>query len=1576
MSLPIPVRGAPRQAPGRPARVATTIISSRTRRPIRSIRLPGTFAKVADISIEVSSRTWTTLVNVADGGFVSHAGANQLTTAQAAALTYSVTKTGDAADGARAYVVIRIPDTEDHRDFRIRQSFSGANYYINNFHTIGSTGGFAYAYSRHTLFAGYLIHIQEAATETTTHFRGESDAENVEVDASGFSGNLGTGDDDVQTALATIDGLTLGGGGATFTIHSLPAETTIAAGDSIPFSDASDSNDPKRITRQNFGTAFAGRGIEATATGQLQLDLDGPPLISTVEDADLIPLSDASDSFATKRTTIATLGTHIGTGGGGGGGTTVTANPGTDDANLDATSLTIAATDYNVADEAARADVDALEDLLGYSGRQELHARPPLPVEELTGSRNRLVRSLGYVDGILYGFTSEAAGGTVNGTDLLNNRDPQDGGAVGLTPETVPQTLYFFLNGTTLYAQNFNGGGSETTFNTATIRSGVPYALSTYPDEPGKLYMLIDGGDVYVEELDFNALGTITHAETVATITPAILNTYGAFGGYEDETDVVSDNGGSGGDASGITDIYVSGDYAWFLVTYAEDATAGTDFNYIARFARTDSAITAPATVTDADMVETGIRSDANQNSLVALATDGGLLTDLFLSRASNPIIDHFTNSRLGDYEDLANRPDELSTANVEDAGSDIFGLVSGERLEEHTLDAVPDVPIYFDGNMHGDPFDPDNPLGPNVVEFESDSHLNIQYHTDASTTNTATQEIKGNIYTSGDRTFHITSVDMWSGYILNRTYHAHIAVVDTANGDQVTAVYPSATRYHAPSSGRSGVFEHQYTWGSVGIEIPPNTDFAIMLGPVDNQGSTVIRSGAQASDSPTESNPDNSDDIAYLSPATHTGFALHVNNSLTRPSNGFVLGNFKIYYHTTLGGILSQAEIEVRNAGVVVDVDNANEAVDGINVEGGLEAVRDAANPNIPIVRIEDLGVSTDKLAGDAVTGPKMADDTVADDHLVADLAERICPDPSTGTSGQVCSRNTAGTAYELTTPTGGGGGTDDQTAAEVSVDTSGFSRNLTAADDTVQAALETIDGFTQYQGTWQQAAWPAGVIVRRSGIPYLSLVNNNTEIPTPSSTQWSGLSEGFIYRGAAPVLATNYNYGQVVLEPDTDVYYYFTSTISASVARADIATHANFHVIGGETGHSPRVGSGNAFPTTPAPLASDIFFFNADVASGLDWLDTDGTTDLTAATAGDMARFDGTDWIKVVNLVGGGGARLPDFFDVPIEDVATINVSDVTPENYLAIDANNVITNRGGFTIEVGTNTHQAIKVPVDGNYTITAVTSIQQLNAGIPRNRTRFQFSIVRAGADVSAAGSGLYASYGRATIPAGFAGGSYTVDLLADDQIEMRYSEELATTATYTLGGGLSRISVLLNSGGGGSTAGQQAAGGRTLVQRNIITARQAQAEFGLDTEWTNVDGTSPTFTAIPRADFDRIEIGFWVNSSFVYPIVLTRAMVTAMGATNNPLPTGLVDADDIPGAFLSFRTIAGADSREPVLLNPRYGFMEARRMANRCGIFIHMNDNSDNDWAQVGFHYVCEDQIDLEYVRAYFYEDAN
>ena len=169
-------------------------------------------------------------------------------------------------------------------------------------------------------------------------------------------------------------------------------------------------------------------------------------------------------------------------------------------------------------------------------------------------------------------------------------------------------------------------------------------------------------------------------------------------------------------------------------------------------------------------------------------------------------------------------------------------------------------------------------------------------------------------------------------------------------------------------------------------------------------------------------------------------------------------------------------------------------------------------------------------------------------------------------------------------------------------------------------------------------------------------------------------------------------------------------------------------------------------------------------------------------------------------------------------------------------------------------------------------------------------------------------------------------------------------------------------------------GQQAAAGRTLVQRNIITSRTPLAEFSFTTDWALVSGTAPTFTAIPKADFDRIELGFYVNSAFVYPIVLTRAMVTEMGATPDPLTAGLVDSSIVTGALLTFRTATGPDAREPVLLSPKYGFMQARSAASRCGILVHMNDDSSNDWAAVGVHVVCNDQVDWEYARVYFYED--
>ena len=312
-----------------------------------------------------------------------------------------------------------------------------------------------------------------------------------------------------------------------------------------------------------------------------------------------------------------------------------------------------------------------------------------------------------------------------------------------------------------------------------------------------------------------------------------------------------------------------------------------------------------------------------------------------------------------------------------------------------------------------------------------------------------------------------------------------------------------------------------------------------------------------------------------------------------------------------------------------------------------------------------------------------------------------------------------------------------------------------------------------------------------------------------------------------------------------------------------------------------------------------------------------------------------------------GGTSTALPDFFDAPIEEVAAINVSDVTPENYLAIDANNVITNRGGFTIEVGTNTHQAIKVSVDGNYTIAAVTGILQNNAGVPRNRTRFQFAIVRAGVDVPAAGSGLYASYGRATVPAGFADGSYSVDLLADDEIEIRYSDELATTATYTLGGGLSRISVLRNeAGGGGLTTSEQESlsNARTLTSRVFNGAGNGIATLGSGaTTWPTNSPNTFVVTATEYADIERIELVFRQNGKVGLPYIITKGVLDEIPA-GAFMPNSPADTQTIRGVFYAGRIGPGHRNTNYWVINPRFDFMEERREASDNCILIQYGLN--------------------------------
>ena len=209
-------------------------------------------------------------------------------------------------------------------------------------------------------------------------------------------------------------------------------------------------------------------------------------------------------------------------------------------------------------------------------------------------------------------------------------------------------------------------------------------------------------------------------------------------------------------------------------------------------------------------------------------------------------------------------------------------------------------------------------------------------------------------------------------------------------------------------------------------------------------------------------------------------------------------------------------------------------------------------------------------------------------------------------------------------------------RTAAEVTVSTTNFGHNLSSTDTTVQAGAGHPRRYaTPFRGEWVTGTYPAGDIVSRSGIDYISLVNDNTEVPRPSAENWSGLPEGFAYRGSAPTVSSNYNYGHLVFDPDTDSYWVFTSTTSAFVARADIPTHPNFHELSHFlTNAEATDDTDDTHGTVSGRLLSNAINANDRVCP-----------DPSTGTDGQVCATDGTAY----ELVDGGGAldlsTLPDF-------------------------------------------------------------------------------------------------------------------------------------------------------------------------------------------------------------------------------------------------------------------------------------------------------------------------------------------
>ena len=147
-----------------------------------------------------------------------------------------------------------------------------------------------------------------------------------------------------------------------------------------------------------------------------------------------------------------------------------------------------------------------------------------------------------------------------------------------------------------------------------------------------------------------------------------------------------------------------------------------------------------------------------------------------------------------------------------------------------------------------------------------------------------------------------------------------------------------------------------------------------------------------------------------------------------------------------------------------------------GANAVGSSEITADAVGTSelsddaVTEAKIADSAVGFQQLAANSVREPEiqanavghseMADAAVGVAELRDDAAERLCPDPGTGTSGQVCARNAAGDAYELVTSTGGGGGTT-VTANPGSGTTDLTTVTIGATDYTIAPSATAVTAF-----------------------------------------------------------------------------------------------------------------------------------------------------------------------------------------------------------------------------------------------------------------------------------------------------------------------------------------------------------------------------------------------------------------------------------------------------------------------------------------------------------------------------------
>ena len=268
----------------------------------------------------------------------------------------------------------------------------------------------------------------------------------------------------------------------------------------------------------------------------------------------------------------------------------------------------------------------------------------------------------------------------------------------------------------------------------------------------------------------------------------------------------------------------------------------------------------------------------------------------------------------------------------------------------------------------------------------------------------------------------------------------------------------------------------------------------------------------------------------------------------------------------------------------------------------------------------LADGGITTVKLANNAVTAPKIADKAVG----VSELNTSVM-----GSAGQFLKRTASGMEWANSSATVADGSIttakladDAVTNAKVAADAIDTAQLADNAVNTARISDNAVTNAKIADDAVNSAQIADGAVTTdRIGTTAVTTPKINTGAVTEAKLASNSVTTAKIADNAV-TNAKMADDSVGVNELNT------ASTGSTGQLLQKTATGIDWFTVG-----STHWTSGNSFPASPK--VNDFHLFPNNVASGLSWRDTDGTTVLARADKGDIAKYDGTNWIKQTNIV-----------------------------------------------------------------------------------------------------------------------------------------------------------------------------------------------------------------------------------------------------------------------------------------------------------------------------------------------------